>query len=106
MTAFAYTLNRRVSILQPGAQDELGQPGTGWVELGQAWANVRTLRGVEALKAGAVQSRASASIRMRYREDVTAAMRVADGATIYDVKAVLPDTVGRRHVDLVCEVVT
>jgi SPP1 family predicted phage head-tail adaptor len=99
-------LNTRVRILRPEAEDELGQQGIGWVEFGKAWANVRTMRGMEMLKAGAMQPRVSASVRMRYREDITSSMRIVDGATVYDVKAVLPDTVGRRHVDLVCEVVT
>jgi SPP1 family predicted phage head-tail adaptor len=43
-----------------------------------------------------------ASIRIRYRTDITAAMRVTDGSTVYQVKAVLPDS-GRQYLDLVCE---
>lgn len=107
MTAFAMSLDRLVSIQRQSGEDELGQQlPTGWVEFDKAWAGIRTLRGIEAIKAGAVASRVSASIRVRYREDVTAAMRIVDGANVYDVKAVMLDTVGRRHVDLVCEVIT
>ena len=44
-----------------------------------------------------------ASIRIRRRDDITAAMRVVHGAKVYDIKAVLPDEHGRGFLDLVCE---
>jgi SPP1 family predicted phage head-tail adaptor len=46
---------------------------------------------VEAIKAGAEASVVQASIRIRYRTDVTSAMRVVHGSTTYEIKAVLPD---------------
>ena len=86
------------------ATDPLGQPVEGWTDVAQVWGNVRHLRGVEAIKAGAVTSTVSASIRIRYRPDLNAGMRVlADGRT-YEIKAVLPDMQRREYVDLVCEV--
>lgn len=99
-------LNRRCTLRQPGtATDELGQPIEGWTDFAQVWGNVRHLRGVEAIKAGAVTSTVSASIRIRYRPDLNAGMRVlADGRT-YEIKAVLPDMQRREYVDLVAEVV-
>ncbi|GAB3763483.1 hypothetical protein GCM10028796_17050 [Ramlibacter monticola] len=103
----AGTLNRQVTIQQPGAtQDELGQPIPGdWTTLATVWANIRHLNGLETVKAGAETATVRASIRIRYRTDVTAAMRVVHGATTYQIKAVLPDEAGRQHVDLACEVV-
>ena len=101
----AGVLNSLLTIQQNGTSvDELGQPIEGWADVAQVWGNVRHLRGVEAIKAGAVTSTVSASIRIRYRPDLNAGMRVlADGRT-YEIKAVLPDMQRREYVDLVCEV--
>lgn len=101
----AGVLNSLLTIQQNGTSvDELGQPIEGWTDVAQVWGNVRHLRGVEAIKAGAVTSTVSASIRIRYRPDLNAGMRVlADGRT-YEIKAVLPDMQRREYVDLVCEV--
>lgn len=99
-------LNRRVTIQQPATvQDEIGQPIPGWSTLAEVWANVRTLNGVETIKAGAEMSAVKASIRIRRRTDVTSAMRVVLGSTVYQVKAVLQDEGKRQWTDLVCEVV-
>lgn len=107
MTTFAQTLRHRVSIQQHVVgSDAIGQPVTTWQEFAPAWADIRNLRGIEAIKAGAVTSEVQASIRMRYRTDLTAAMRLVHGATTYEVLAVLPDEAGQQHVDLVCKVLS
>lgn len=99
----AGSLNRLVLIAQPeGGQDDVGQPETGWTTVASVWADVRTQGGLESIRSGAEVSTVRASIRIRYRTDITAAMRVTDGATVYQVKAVLPDP-GRQFADLVCE---
>lgn len=99
----AGTLNRLVLIEAPeGGQDSVGQPNTGWDEVASVWADVRTQGGLESIRSGAEVSTIRASIRIRYRTDITAAMRVTDGSMVYEVKAVLPDA-GRQYLDLVCE---
>lgn len=104
-------LNRKVTIQrQTATQDATGQPLTTWGNLiassdGKAWANILHLNGSESIKANADASTVRASIRIRYRADVDAGMRVMHGAVAYDIKAVLPDEARREFVDLVCEVV-
>lgn len=99
-------LNHRVTIERPSsAKDAIGQPIEGWELVGDVWANVRYLNGVETIKAGAEMSIAKASIRVRYRTDLDASMRVRFGSTTFKVNAVLPDEAGRWHVDLVCGVI-
>lgn len=99
-------LNHRITIERPSTvKDAIGQPVEGWELVGEVWANVRYLNGVETIKAGAEMSIAKASIRVRYRTDLDASMRVRFGATTFKVNAVLPDEAGRWHTDLVCEVV-
>lgn len=101
------TLKWRCTLQQPATgQDALGQPLTGWVEVSRFWADIRQTGGLEAIKAGAVTSKVQTSIRLRYRTGITSGMRVVCGGVVYKILAVLPDLVGKRHVDLVCEVVT
>lgn len=88
-------------------KDGIGQIiGTDWTDVATVWANIRHLSGTEAIKADAPTSTVRASIRIRYRAGIDAGMRVLHGSTAYDIQAVLPDEIGRRHIDLVCEVVS
>lgn len=98
-------LNRQVTIQRPDAgQDSIGQPAQTWAPLATVFANVRQLSGIETIRAGAESSTVKASIRIRYRADITTAMRVVQGSTVYQIKAVMPDEGGRQFVDLACEV--
>lgn len=100
----AVKLNKRVRIEQLTAgQDAIGQPAQVWSLLAVVWANIMLKNGAQTIRADADVSIVQASIRIRKRTDVTAAMRVVSGASIYDIKAVLPDEENRQHVDLVCE---
>jgi SPP1 family predicted phage head-tail adaptor len=99
-------LNRKITIQSIGSSvDSIGQPVETWSTFAQPWANIRFLNGVESVKADAEVSVSKASIRIRYRQDITAAMRVSYNSITYQIKAVLPDEAKRDHVDLVCEVV-
>lgn len=83
--------------------DEAGQPVFGWVAVCNPWANIKHQTGAESIRSGADVSIVKASIRIRYREDIDNTMRVLHGATIYNIRAVLPDEHGREYLDLVCE---
>lgn len=105
----AGTLTSRITLRKRvDGQDELGQPLQGWQDVATVWADIRHLSGVESIKAGAQSSTVRASIRIRYRQGVTAAMRAVDTAdgTTYDIKAAMPDKARRVFVDLACEVIT
>lgn len=100
-------LNRRCTLQQPNAAtDELGQPIPGWTDVATVWADIRMKSGLEAIKAGAVVSTVQASIRIRYRSDLNAGMRVVHNLVAYQITAVQPDVGGREFVDLVAEVVS
>jgi SPP1 family predicted phage head-tail adaptor len=99
----AGSLNRRVTIQQHvTGTDELGGPIDTWEDVATVWANIRHLSGAESIRSDVSVSEVKASIRIRFRMDVTAAMRAVYGTTIYDIRAVLPDAVGREYCDLVC----
>lgn len=100
-------LSTPIVIQQPATGvDQIGQPLTGWVDFALVWAHVRHLSGVESIKAGGTVSAVQASMRIRYRADVHAGMRVMHGLTVYEIRAVLPDVARREYVDLVCQVVS
>lgn len=103
----AALLSNLVTIQQPGTtSDAAGQPVESWSTVCTAWADVRHLSGMEAALAGSEASAVKASIRIRWRDGITPAMRVMVGSTIYQIRAVLPDLRRRMYVDLVCEVVS
>lgn len=99
-------LNRRVTIkAPPAAQDALGQPSGAWTTVATVWANIAFLSGSQTIRAGADTSSAKASIRIRYRTNVAAGMRVELGATVFNITAVLPDAGRKEYVDLVAEAI-
>ncbi|MCH8178209.1 MAG: phage head closure protein [Proteobacteria bacterium] len=87
-------------------QDAIGQPVKSWVELARVWADVRSVSGVAAIRAGGEVAVIKASIRIRRRTDVAEGMRVVHGATTYEVEAVPPAAAGQDFTDLVCKTVT
>jgi SPP1 family predicted phage head-tail adaptor len=101
----AGSLNRRITIQrQSDARDKEGQPESVWTEVATIWASVAHKSGLQTIKGDAEVSLVQASIRVRYRKDVAAGMRVLHGSTTYQIRAVLPDECGRDFVDFVCEV--
>lgn len=97
-------LNQRVTIERKAAgQDSVGQPAQTWQTVATVWADLRHPGGLEAIRAGADTSLVRASVRIRFRDDIDAGMRVAHGAVYYDIKAVLPDAGRREYLDLLCE---
>ena len=97
-------LNKRITILhQVSGQDAAGQPIGEWVEFAKPWASILHQSGAEAIRADAPASAVKASIRVRYRLDITPEMRVQYRAAVYEIKAVLPDEVRKDRTDLVCE---
>jgi len=100
-------LNRKIVIQsQTATQDAIGQPlPDTWTTFASPWAHIRFMNGVETMKGDSPTSVAKASIRIRYREDITNAMQVVYNGITYRILAVLPDEAKREHVDLACEVV-
>lgn len=99
-------LNTRIVVQQQSTTpDELGQPVLSWTTFATLWADVKQNSGMTMVRGDADLSVVRASIRIRYRADITPAMRVAIGLVIYQIQAVLPDVSGKQFTDLVCQVV-
>jgi SPP1 family predicted phage head-tail adaptor len=84
--------------------DARGQPNGAWGSLAtdaSVWAQPMPAKGREYFAAGQLQAEGAMAWRIRYRTDLTAAMRVLEGATPYDIVAVVPSA-NREWVDLYC----
>lgn len=96
-------LNERVLIQRPEiTQDDFGALLKKWVDVGEVWANVRFQRGAEFQRNNADLRTVSVSVRVRFRRDLNADMRVVHRGRILAISAVLPDEQGKQFVDLVC----
>lgn len=103
-TIKAGDLRNRIQIMRPESIiDEYGATTKGYVLFATVWANVRHLSGSETIKGDAVAAKVKASIRIRYRNDLTDAMQVACDGQTYQIKAVVPDVSRRVFTDLACE---
>lgn len=75
-----------------------GAPDEAWAALYTVWASIEPLRGKEFIESQAVNSSVAVRIRMRYREGITAAMRVLHGSVVYSIESVIDPH--NRHVEL------
>lgn len=92
-----------VTIQTPGsAQDEIGEAVPAWTALAVVRASVRDLTGRELIAAQAVQSMVTTKITIRFRDDVTAAMRVTRGAEVFQIESVLNPSGRRDWLELMC----
>lgn len=105
--SFSSSLRHKVSIQSPGepSSDSEGNVVKSWVTICQPYADIRHSSGLESVRSDSVTSTVKASIRIRYRDGITAGMRVVHGTLVYNINAVLPDLQQRLYVDLVCEVI-
>lgn len=105
MTTFrAGNLRDRITLQRRKPSGSLGQPSNTWEDVAKVWANIRFGSGSETIRAGQIASKAQASIRIRWRSDIKADMRVVCASVEYSIKVVLPDRQRREYVDLACEV--
>lgn len=101
-------LNCRITIQRKTAgEDEWGNPlPQGWEDIASVWADFRHKSGAETIRADAEISTVRASVRIRWRTDIDAGMRVRVNGAYYDIEAVLADMAKREYVDIVCKRVT
>lgn len=99
-------LNKRITIQQQSTTyDAVGQLVESWSTFATVWANIKHKSGAETIKSDAIASTVQASMRIRYKQGVSAGMRVLYKDAQYDVLAVLPHVDDNRYVDLVCRLV-
>ena len=100
-------MNRRCKLQKKaGTVDAIGQPLDTWVDVVSFWGHIKVTSGYEIAKSDAVTEVNRINIRSRFMVAAfaNAGMRVLHGDMVYNIEAIQPDTAGREHVDLVCEV--
>lgn len=105
MSLPAGELRHRIDIDQVvKTQDpNTGATSTSWKPMGRFWARVTPLSGKEIMSASAEHSAATTRIKMRYRDDISATMRVRHRNRMYNIHAVLPDNEsGLEWMTLLC----
>jgi SPP1 family predicted phage head-tail adaptor len=83
-------LRHRITIEAPtDTQNEYGEPVQGWQPIATVWAAKQDLAGREFVAAQQTQAEVTTRFRLRYRDGITAKMRIrtADG-TLYNVASV------------------
>ncbi|CAB3681775.1 hypothetical protein R8871_02552 [Paraburkholderia graminis C4D1M] len=110
-------LNQRITIQRPivTVDADSGEPVvTGWENLpvdAEVWAAIETLKGMEYLASAEFRAGVTTRIRVRWRDDLTSAMRVVFRLmrgdtvvreTVYDVQSVLPQYQSMSEVYLMC----
>ena len=99
MTLDPGTLDRRIRIERPIADDSFDGAGSGtWEQVTTVWANVKDAlpSRAERLGEGINMAARPARVRMRYRADVTADMRFVMGERIMQIVSG-PAELGRRE---------
>jgi SPP1 family predicted phage head-tail adaptor len=96
-------LRHRVTIEEKAAApDGGGGVSESWSALATVWAAIETLEGAEVLRAEQIVGEARFRLRIRYRADITPAMRVRLGARTLGIESVA-DADGRgRFLTLTC----
>lgn len=98
-------LNQQVRLQRKiETENALGEKVSGWTDVATVWASIKHKSGMESIRSNMEMSVVNASIRIRYRNDVDAMMRVLDGTDVYDVQAVIYDKVKKEYIDLVCQI--
>lgn len=105
-------LRSQVVIEQRGTvRDDWGQTVEAWVPFATVRADIRFPSGMglittERVEGGREVSVVQCSVRVRWRNGITAGMRarvqVAGSPMLFDIKQVVPDLAYRKHIDLVC----
>jgi SPP1 family predicted phage head-tail adaptor len=81
------------------ASDQYKTPiDQGWQNVATVWASVEPIQGREYIQLQNTQSELTTKIRIRYRPDVTPAMRVQYGTRVFDVQSVIDFE--ERHIEL------
>lgn len=105
----AGSLNRKITI-QKLTETRLpsGQIKKEWADYVKVWAWIKSASGMASIRQTSFQDNVAASLnsysfRVRFRMDITDAMRVSYGGLTFDIKQVRHDLAGKIWTDLVAE---
>jgi SPP1 family predicted phage head-tail adaptor len=83
-------------------QTASGQPDEAWTDYFTVWASVEPLNGRELFAAQEHHAEVTHRVRLRYRSEVTAQMRLTFGGRTYSIFAVIDPELRGRELQLMC----
>lgn len=103
MPLSAGRLRHRVTIQeQSTVPDAFGQPITTWGDVATVWAAVEPLQGREFFNSDQINAEVTARIRIRWRDGLTAAMRVSFDSRLYNIEAIITPKEIHEEIQLMC----
>lgn len=97
-------LSHRLTLqFEERSEDGYGGHIPVWNDVGQVWASVQPISGQEALVARQLQDTVTHKVRMRWRPNVRAAMRLKWGARIFNIREVRNIDERNTWLELRCE---
>lgn len=101
-------LRHRLVLQQRSSQADGGggQAGGPWaapVTVATVWGSIEPLSGGERLRAMRLEGHLTHRVVIRYRAGVTSDMRIAFGARVFNIRAVVDIDERRRALELLCE---
>ncbi len=91
------------SPIGDGGGGQIGDPWAAPVTVATVWGNITPLRGDERLRAMKLESRVTHRIAIRFRPGVTADMRLAFGARVFNIRTVVDVEERRQMLELLCD---
>lgn len=96
-------LRERISLQSKViTQDSTGAPVETWSEIAALWAAKEPLSGREFFDAQGVFEENIVRFRIRYREGMDPAMRIAHGGRTYNIKSIIDPEERHRELELLC----
>ncbi len=97
-------LRKRVTLQAESRTDDgAGGYALSWTDVATVWAEIAPLGGREAFAAHRLEARVTHRVRLRYREGITADMRLVMGSRVFNIRAVLNEGERNRWLDLLAE---
>ncbi len=97
-------LRHRVRIEQPVlTPDGMGGSTKAWQELATVWAEIVAISSGEAVLAGKLTPRIARRFRLRYRADITAAMRLVYEGRVFNILSVINENEADAMLEILAE---
>lgn len=84
------------------ADDGYGGKPVTWVNCGEAWARIEPFTGREFFYAHQIQAEVTHRVTTRFREDVTADMRISAGGRILEIESIVDLNEDHQFLEFFC----
>lgn len=96
-------MRHRISLQVKTITKAEGIPQENWITLVTVWASITNISGKEYFQAASVQSEITTRIQIRYRPEITPAMRVLYGSRLFNILSVIDKDERHHELELMCK---